>query len=156
MVSLLCTYFKSHELCTYNMGPMCSQRDKDKIYQIQKDCVRLICNKSKISHVDQLFNKLKLPELSEITKFELLKACHKHYKKGFPLSLRELFFKSVDNPKHRYPMRNKYIPKYSSMLFNNSFLCKSVIVGQNCHESCRRCSSSEVLKRNYYELKFTC
>ena len=75
---------------------MCSQLAKDRIYQIQKDCVRLTCNKCKTSYVDQLFSKLKLLQLSEITEFELLKAYHKHYKKCFPLSLRELFFKSLD------------------------------------------------------------
>ena len=37
-------------------GPMCSHWAKDRIYQIQKYCVRLICNKSQTSHVEQLLS----------------------------------------------------------------------------------------------------
>ena len=155
-----CAHISSHITYTHiTWGPICSQWAKDRVYQIQKDCVRLICNKSKISHGDQLFNKLKLLKLSKITEFELLKAYHLLHKKGCPLSVRELFFKSLGKPKHWYPTGNKNIPnmpKHSSMLFNNSFLCNSIIVVQNCHESCRRCSSLEVLKRSYNQLKFTC
>ena len=88
-----CAHILGHINYTYiTGGPMCLQWAKDRICQIQKDCLRLISNKSKTSHVDQLFNKLKLLKLSKITEFELLKAYHKHYKKSFPLSLRQLFF----------------------------------------------------------------
>ena len=77
-----------------------------------------------MSHDDQLFNKLKLLKVLKITEFELLKAYHKHYRKSFPLSMREMFFKSLDKPKHRYPTRNRNIPnipKNSSMLLTTAF-----------------------------------
>ena len=59
-----------------------------------------------------------------------LKANHQHYKKFCHCCYINFFVKSPEKPKHRYPTRNNYIPnisKHSSTLFNNSFLCKSII-----------------------------
>ena len=76
-------YFRHINYANITWGPMCSQQAKDQIYEIQKDCIWLTCNKPKTSHYDLLFIKLKLLKFNLITELELLKANHQRYKK-FP------------------------------------------------------------------------
>ena len=71
-------------------GPMINQASKNKIFQIQKDCIHLIFNKTKFTHTDQLFRKSSLLKLSELTELELLKINKKHYKQYLQLAVREL------------------------------------------------------------------
>ena len=55
-------------------------------------------------------------------------------------------------------MRNRNIPnilKHSNNLYNKSFLCKSIIVGENLVKSLKRCKSLNILKINYYAQKFS-
>ena len=86
----------------------------------------------------------------------MLKINQKHYKQNLPLGIGELFGISIANVKHRYSMKNRSIPnilKHSNDLYNKSFLCKSIIVGQNCVETLRRCELLNILKSNYYAQK---
>ena len=122
-------------------GPMINQARKNKIFQIQKDCICLIVYKPKSTHTDPLLRKSRLLKLSEITGLELLKINQKHYKQNLPLAIRELFRTNVEKVKHRYPRRNRSIPnilKHSNDLYNKSFLCKLIIVGQNLVETLKR------------------
>ena len=130
-------------------GPMINQASKNKIFQIQKDCICLIFNKPISPHTHPLFRKSQLLKLSELTELELLKITQKHYKQNLPLAIRELVGTKTERVKHRYPIRNRNISnilKHSNDLYNKSFLCKSIIVGQNCVESLKRCESLNILK----------
>ena len=137
---------------------MINQASKNKMFQIQKDCIHLTFNKQKSTHTDPLFRKRQLLKLSELTELEWLKINQKHYEQILPLAIRELFGTNTERVKHRYPTRNRNmlnILKHSNDLYNKHFLCESIIVGQNCVGSLKRCEALNILKINYYAQKFS-
>ena len=53
----------------------------EKLYKIQKECVRYISNANKTTHTDPLFKKFKILKMKDIIQLELLKfGCGIDYK----------------------------------------------------------------------------
>ena len=111
------------------MGSMLSKSNMNKLFRLQKQCLCYVC---KLKSCDSLDNKLKdkqFIKFPDMIKIELCKFGHRLTNKTLPKPLKDLMDQRGRKKQHRYNTRCKSTPNvqlYQSMLFNQSFLCKSI------------------------------
>ena len=126
-----------HTHITYGLsvwGSMITQQRVHEIFNIQKQCVRLITGQKKIIDSSSLFNKLWILKFKDIIHIAMCKLGHNISHKHYPSPIPKLFNKFGEEKTHRYPTRNKHVPKvhwHHSEWYNKSFLCRSVTVYNN-------------------------
>ena len=106
-------------------GPMAGKGQMNKIFKLQKRCVRLINNSKFNAHTDPIFKEMKLLKLEQIIELDILKFSYKHSRNLLPNSLTNMLNRYQYT--HQYNTRNRQIGQishHSTAMFNKSFLCK--------------------------------
>ena len=127
--SLYNAHIKSH--ISYGIllwGPMCTKRNIDKLFKIQKKNIRSITNSKYNAHSNPLFYETKLLKIQDIIEVELARFSYQYQHSALPNSLKNLF--RSNESMHQYNTRQKRLPrieKHTRAIFNKSFLNKSII-----------------------------
>ena len=77
-------YAHIHSHLNYSIlvwGSMLSKSKQDKLFKIQKECMRSILNVAKTAHTDSIFKRLKILKLTHMIDLVLYKLGFKIYKK---------------------------------------------------------------------------
>lgn len=108
-------------------GKLVDEASVEKIFKVQKECVRLIKNAPTRAHSDPLFKQLRIPTIRQQIKHSLCKIGYMLDNKLLPKKVRDLYKQGLKT--HQYETRNKNIPNllaHSGSLYNKSFLCRSI------------------------------
>ena len=125
-------YSHIHSHITYGLsvwGSMITQQKVHEIFNIQKQCVRLITHQNKDADPTCLFNKFRIPKIKDIIHIAMCKLGHNISHKYYSSPILNLFDKFGGQKSHRYPTRNKHVPNvqwHHSEQYSKSFLCRSV------------------------------
>ena len=106
------------------------EKQKNNLEKIQKYCIRAIMNKSKTHHTDPLFKILRIMKIDEIYHFETSKLGYMIKNKLVPIPISDMFH-SFGRKNHSYNTRQKRLPnikKHTCSDYNQSFLCKCIII----------------------------
>ena len=131
-------------------GNMAKKSLMNDIYIAQKACMRQICRKPKNSNTDVLFKKLRLLKLPDVVNVELSKFGYRLKHETLPKPLIKLANLKGGRKTHRYSTQNKKLPniqKHSQLLFNNSFLCKGIVVYGNVKQNIKASRSEKSFTR---------
>ena len=107
---------------------MISKFQLSEIFQLQKNCIRLLV-KGKNKSEEDLFATLKVIKFPDMIRSELCKFGAKVSGKLIPEPLQQIMAKRGGRKNHRYNTRSKNIPnvqKHTTTQFNTSFICRSV------------------------------
>ena len=110
-------------------GSMISNSDKEKLYKVQKSCIRILGCKKKRKNINYIFMDLQILPFPEMIKLELCKYGYKIFKKLLPAPLIKLAYDRGGQKTHCYNTRNKHLPNvqsHKSPQFNNSFMCQGL------------------------------
>ena len=117
----------------YWYGEACHQKNKlDKLFKVQKECMRPILNVGKTAHTDPVFKRLKILKVTQMIDLELYKLGFKIYKNNY---LHLYYHFSIQQAhvslekRHKYNTHQKKLPNilpHTSLVFNNSFMCKTI------------------------------
>ena len=105
-------YSHIHSHITYGLsvwGSMITQQKVHEIFNIQKQCIRLITRQKKDVDPTCLFNKLRIPKIKDIIHIAMCKLGHNISHKHYPSLILNLFDKFGGQKSHRYPTRNKHV-----------------------------------------------
>ena len=72
-------------------GSMLSKNKLDKLFKVQRECMRSILNVDKTAHADPIFKRLKILKLTQMIDLELYNLGFKIYKKQLPAPILSLF-----------------------------------------------------------------
>ena len=117
----------SHGLSVW--GSMITQQKINELFNIQKQCVRIITGQQKTVNVSHLFSILLILKIKDLIHIAMCRLGHNISHKHYPSPILNLFVKFGGKKAHRYPTRNKHVPNvqwHYSELYNKSFLCKSI------------------------------
>ena len=73
------------------MGKHVIKNKLDKLFKVQKECMRSISNVGKTAHTYPIFKRLKILNLTQMLDLELHKLVFKLYKKQLPAPILSLF-----------------------------------------------------------------
>ena len=73
------------------MGKHVIKNKLDKLFKVQKECMRSISNVGKMAHTHPIFKRLKILKLTQMIDLELYKLGFKIYKKQLPAPILSLF-----------------------------------------------------------------
>ena len=110
-------------------GSMATQAHLKELKNLQKQCIRIINKTSTSSDITGQFEKLGILQLDELITLNLCKLGHKILHGNLPKPIAQIFNFSGGKKQHRCPTQNRAMPniqKHDSLLFNRSFLCKSL------------------------------
>ena len=99
------------------------------LYRLQKECIKLVAKVPKSSCVEPIFDHFNIIKLPGLIENELTKLGYKIANKLLPEPLIKLFQINGGRKMHQYDTRQKNVPNiqnHSTLLFNRSFLCKSL------------------------------
>ena len=142
-----------HTHITYGLsvwGSMITQQKVHEIFNIQKQCIRLITGQKKIVDPSYLFNKLRILKFKDIIHIAMCKLGHNISHKHYPSPILNLFDKFGGEKTHRYPTRNKHVPNvqwHHSEQYNKSFLCRSVTVYNNLPQRLKNVDNTKTFIR---------
>ena len=111
-------------------GSMITQQKINELFNIQKQCVRIIKGLRKTDNTSHWFSELWIPKIKDSIHLAMCKLGHNISHKHYPTPILDLFVKFGGEKVHRYPTRNKHIPnvqRHYSELYNKSFMCQSII-----------------------------
>ena len=111
-------------------GSMTKKSQLNNIYNVQKKCIKSICNQPKSSSILGLLKTCRLLNVYDIVELELGKFGYRLSKNLLPKPLKRLMESKGGRKTHRYPTRNKPIPniqRHYSTIFNHSFMCRSLV-----------------------------
>ena len=103
-------------------GSITPQSQLNELSKLQKQCVCIINKSSPTSDITGQFERLKIT-------LNLCKLGHKISFNNLPKPIIQIFNFDGGKKQHRYPTRNQNVPniqKHDTLLFNRSFLCKSL------------------------------
>ena len=110
-------------------GSMITQQKINELFNIQKQCVRIITGQQKTVDVSHLFSILRILKIKDLIHIAMCRLGHNISHKHYPSLILNLFVKFGGKKVHRYPTRNKHVrnvQQHYSELYNKSFLCKSI------------------------------
>ena len=110
-------------------GSMITQQKINELFNIQKQCVRIITGLQKTDNTSHLFSELRILTIKDLIHLAMCKLGHNISHKHYPTPILNLFVKFGGRKVHRYPTQNKHVPNvqcHYSELYNKSFLCKSI------------------------------
>ena len=129
LIELYYAHFHSHmTYCINSWGPMLTNTQINKVYQVQKKILRYIENKPYITNYNKIHKDNKILKFIDIVKLEVLKFSYKLNNNCLNKSLVNFF--SIDNQTHPYNTRNRnyaQIKKHKTNIFNKSIFNKAVI-----------------------------
>ena len=111
-------------------GSMITQQKINELFNIQKQCVRIIKGLRKTDNTSHWLSELRIPKIKDSIHLAMCKLGHNISHKHYPTLILDLFVKFGGEKVHRYPTRNKHIlnvQRHYSELYNKSFLCQSII-----------------------------
>ena len=124
----------SHLIYNTNVwGTMCPKTSQNSLYRLQQECLKIIDNKN-MKSADESFKKHKIIQLPDLIMLYQEKMGYMVTNEMMPQPIIDLFHLRGGKNMHRYPTRNKHLPNiqpHQSVMFNNSFLCKSLLVYNN-------------------------
>ena len=112
-------------------GSMSKKSQLNKIYGVQKSCIKLICKQPKATNISELLKRHKLLKMEDIVELEMEKFGYRLVNNILPSPLKELMEAKGGIKSHRYPTRNKRLPniqKHSITIFNHSYMCRSLAI----------------------------
>ena len=116
--------FSHLSYCIGIWGGMASATCLNKLFTIQKMCIRTIAKTNNRAHTDPLFKKLHILQLNKILELELLKLGLLIKNRDLPEAIIDLF-EINESKKPKYKTRNVQLPRikhHTSTLFNESLL----------------------------------
>ena len=117
-------HFHSH--LTYGLrlwGNNSSKTIIDTIYKQQKRSIRIMTKSNYYAHTDPLFKRVKVLKLSEQLKLDNIKLAYRVVYDKCSVSLKNLFDSNHSNSRNH----GLLIRKHKSKLYNESFLCQSIM-----------------------------
>ena len=108
---------------------MASQSQLNELSKLQNQCVHIINKSSPTSDITGQFERLKILKLDELITLNLCKLGQKISFNNLPKPIIQIFNFDGGKNQHTYPTRNQNVPniqKHDTLLFNRSFLCKSL------------------------------
>ena len=125
-------------------GSMITKSQLNNIYNVQKKCIKSICNQPKFANTLGLLKSCRLLNVQDLVELELGKFGYRLSKDLLPKPLKQLMESKGGRKLHRYPTRNKSIPniqKHYSTIFNHSFMCRSLVTyNQAPQQACTKTS----------------
>ena len=137
-------------------GSMTRKSQLNNIYNVQKKCIKSICNQPKSSSILGLLNTCRLLNVQDIVELELGKFGYWLSKDLLPKPLKQLMESKGGRKSHRYPTRNKFTPniqRHYSTIFNRSFMCRSLVTYSQALQQARTKKSVKSFARIFKEWK---
>ena len=137
-------------------GSMIKKSQLNNIYNVQKKCIKSICNQPKFANILGLLKSCRLLNVQDLVELELGKFRYRLSKDLLPKLLKQLMESKGGRKLHRYPTRNKSIPniqKHYSTIFNHSFMCRSLVTYSQAPQQARTKKSVKSFARLFKEWK---
>ena len=132
-------------------GSIIKESERKMLYMLQKKLLRTINKVGSRLHCLPIHRKYAILTLSDQISLEQLKLIHRYVFGTLPLPLKHL----LGSDHSSYDKRASYppVPKHSTNLMGRSFLCKAIMLWQNCDIDIKRTKSRKAFTKKV-KLKF--